>query len=443
VDTKSIAKMTDAVNLLAFKLAGLTYYRGEQVEIAKEFGEVFIQTKPSGAEIYVNGSRRGVSPDLVSRVPLGKVKIECRKGNLYGIEEIEITETSSELFVKLSEIYGNLFIKSSEKNVKVYLDDSLLGELESGFFKNIPIGEYSLELFGDGLYWKETVSIRPNESTRVEAYPRAFGIIQYELPEGAVAEIVGNMYREVVGGEGVLPLWAGFYDVNVSGKIYETYALNVTIKRGAEFKIRPSLRYNREYESKQFTKLLAESGKIFSEAYRIKQSDIDNLVSLRGKIKESHHSFPELIARAELLIDRANEKIIIQGKRDSLEKLIFRKQELEEKISRINRSRKTRKIVGWASLGAGLVSAGLSGLFWYLSDRAYENYQDASITTDAVKYRKEVQSWDTFTYVAGGTAGIGVGLSILMWVTAPKPDQYESELNEVNLSIDNHEKELR
>ena len=99
VSAASIDGLAEETELLAFKLAGLTYTEGAEAKIAKEFGEVFITTDPSGADIYINGVKKGTSPELFSRVPLGTIRIVARKGNLYGEEVTDITEGTGEISI--------------------------------------------------------------------------------------------------------------------------------------------------------------------------------------------------------------------------------------------------------------------------------------------------------------------------------------------------------
>ncbi len=92
--------------------------------------------------------------------------IEGRKGNLYGKREVDIAEATTKVRIELAETYGNLFIKTEEEELTVYLDGRPLEELGSGFFERIPVGRHTLELKGKGLYYKDEVEIKADESTR-------------------------------------------------------------------------------------------------------------------------------------------------------------------------------------------------------------------------------------------------------------------------------------
>jgi hypothetical protein len=53
-----------------------------------------VNTQPDGAEISVNGVRRGTSPLVIDRIPLGKVTITARKDSYYGEHTMELTSTN-------------------------------------------------------------------------------------------------------------------------------------------------------------------------------------------------------------------------------------------------------------------------------------------------------------------------------------------------------------
>jgi TolB-like protein len=444
LDAASVEEMTEAAELLAFKLVGLTYTRGGQAEIAKGFGEIFVETDPSGAEVYVNGVKKGVSPILISRAPLAVVRVESRKGNLYSSREVNVGKSITRLSMKLSLLYGNLFIKSEVPEVSVYLDGALQGSLGSGLFENIPAGPHVVELKGEGWYWKAEVMIGAGQSMQIEAHPQAFGSIGYQLAEGAVGEITGKSLQAVIRDRGVLtPVWEGDYIIQVTGQIYEPYKAELSVRRGQTVTVKPTLYHTREYEYAAFSRLISESEGILAEGYQIEEKDIGRAANLKAIIQASRHEFPELLARSELLIKQAKFKQAKQKMSKELASLTLRQRELEIRIQKINRSRKTHRSVSWMSLGAGALSLGLSGLFYYLADEAYKNYLNTTITSMAIQYRKECRTWDTLTYAAWGVGGVGLGGSVILWAAKPKLDQYQAELIKVQSRIHTLKEELQ
>ena len=91
-------------------------------------------------------------------MPLGKIRVEARKDNLYALQELEVTARTGMLKLELQRQFGNLFVKSSVAAVDVYLDGRKLGALGSGFFQDIEAGDHLIALQGDGLYWEGPVT---------------------------------------------------------------------------------------------------------------------------------------------------------------------------------------------------------------------------------------------------------------------------------------------
>ncbi len=81
-----------------------------------------------------------------------------------------------------------------------------------------------------------------------------FGRIEYGIPEGASAEITGDMFREVVMGYGILSVPTEKHSITVSGKNYENHdQITVSVVRGATVTLLPELQYTKEYEYELFT----------------------------------------------------------------------------------------------------------------------------------------------------------------------------------------------
>lgn len=79
------------------------------------------------------------------------------------------------------------------------------------------------------------------------------------------------------------------------------------------------------------------------------------------------------------------------------------------------------------------VSLGLSGLFFFLGNQAYDNYMEATTVDDVPAYKAQFRKRDLFTYVAGGTDGLGLGFFGVFQLT--KPGAKKMEAARVELSI--------
>ena len=222
VETTKLSEMTAAAELLAFKLAGLTYTEGKNVQIASVFRDVFIETNPAGADIYINGVRKGVSPGLFEQIPLGNIIIEAKKDNLYERSEREITKNTISLYITLKETYGNLLIKTAVKDMNVHLDNDSLGKLGTGFFPDLVVGEHRLILDGDGYHWEGTVVVIANKSITVEAEPKPYGVLQYTIQDGVTGGLSNSSgFIQELTNKGDISLATGQYTVKLSGENYE------------------------------------------------------------------------------------------------------------------------------------------------------------------------------------------------------------------------------
>ncbi len=451
VEASGMGEMTNAAELLAFKLAGLTYSSGGEVEIAQAFGEALIETNPSGAEIFINGVKKGVSPDLISKLPLGTIRIEAKKGNLYAVEQVAISSDTAMITLVLKEQYGNLFIKSSERDVKVYFDGKLLGDLGTGFFNKLSVGQHNLELKGQDLYWSEMVDLEPDVSTKVDAYPRGMGYLQYTLPEKAEAVVSGIDFRQVVRGSGTLQLFEGKFTIEAGGEIYNSYQQKITVAKGNKIPFAPEMEFTQEHQDllarqerdrlyKSLSSELNDKKELILPEHRIVDEELDSLSMIGRNITEA--DFPDLLTEWVELNSEANERKKLQ---DSLDQYLVQKQELYSQVNKLTGARTSHKVNGWVSAGIGGGSAVLSIVSFILSWTNYQEYLTAG-ETEWEELKEAYQMWDMVGYVSAGTAALGGGLSPVFLLTGPKDDDIAgptARLTYVNSEIDRLERALQ
>jgi len=351
---------------------------------------------------------------VIDRVPLGDVRIVVRKDNYYGERVLTLDSSETvELFMELQVSLGNLFIKSSEKAVGVYLDGDYLGELESGFFKELPVGDHTLSLKGNSLFWEDTVTIETGKTTSVEAYPRAFGTLNYELPEGAVGEVTGAGGTERITGSGVLELAVGSYRVVVTGDNYLPLETRTEIKRGESTLFTAQPEYTEEYKAvlaaekkqeaaedigadiKKLEKMIEKADGTAASAERISAA----ARRLLNKVSGSEYLFPELEKTSRRLLVRALEN-----------EIAFLKAMYESEIAR----GKSRKKLAVAGFGAGGVSLAGMGAGIFLGSREYDRYLAAETSAEAADSHSLLNLYSV-VQVAGailGAAGIITGIAL-------------------------------
>ena len=404
VESGSVAGLTDGVELLAFKLAGLPLTEGTM--IATEFGELFIETSPSEAEILVNGEDRGRSPVLVSRIPIGRATVEAKKDSLYGMQEIEVSKNMGKVSIALEPAKGVLFIKSSNGDVRVILNDVDRGALGSGLFEDLPVGHYSLRLEGKGIGWVGELDIRPNASTQINAFPRSYGEISYRIPEGAKGTIKGSGYSETLEGQGLLsPVWEGDYTISVSGANYEPFSEKISIGRASFFLFSPTLNFTKEFEHQLFSDQLEGIKTIRDSGKEPSITDLENAKLLKSRMVRSKWDFPVLKRSVDEIITIFSDQRQTSGRRDRISELNAQIADLENKIMRRTRSGRGMLTGGLISIGTGIASLVAAGYSYIEGGNAYSEYTDAQTSNSAIEEREKVELYSavfTAAAIAGG-----------------------------------------
>ena len=370
VTADSIADMTDTqIGLLAYKLAGLTYTGGgAEVKIVENFSEVFINTEPDGADVYINGRLRGVSPVLIEKVPQGSVSVRAAKGNMEGEMQKSISGSDLvEIFINLEVTHGRMFIKSSVEDVDVLLDGDNKGPLKKDLYKEIPSGGHVLTLKGEGWFWEEDILIEKGKTLTVEAYPREMAVFGYNLPEGAEGVIEGRSLSEPLSGSGTLDLPAGTYSVTVTRPDHNPVAQEITLARADTFQFTPEMQLSQAYLDKQ---ALEEYRAEFDTLSKWMEENPDNykgqfdrFFRFHTKMDESGYDFPGLQ-------DDVRTKALHAGRN--------RIDELDAMIAKGGDGwSKPQTIAFWSSVGAFVVGQTTGHLvYWLLAEPEREFYED-------------------------------------------------------------------
>lgn len=127
-----------------------------------------------------------------------------------------------------------------------------------------------------------------------------------------------------------------------------------------------------------------------------------------------------------------------------LEELRAKKKSLEEEVQKVRVIRNQQSVWGWISLGVGVGAGILAGCSWYAGDLAYANYQAATITAEVLRYKGEVKRWDAMLCACSGVGVVGLGMSVLFWLTSPRVDPGIAEaIVKVELDIRTLERSLQ
>lgn len=149
-----------------------SFNTNKELNIFKGIGDIYIETSPKGAEIYIDDNMYGVSPILITSLPLGERKVILKFKDNKQVEIINVLENSIGKYLfnikvkeKLNKVkgFGSLSI-----NHKKYIDSIIINDNYYNYNRGDKItletGNYKIRInFAQGDFWDGRVSILPNK----------------------------------------------------------------------------------------------------------------------------------------------------------------------------------------------------------------------------------------------------------------------------------------
>ncbi|MFP4364981.1 MAG: PEGA domain-containing protein [Spirochaetia bacterium] len=475
-ETATVDEMMDAVELLAFKIAGMIVLSGldnEGHEIAESFTEIVIRTQPSGARVFLNSREIGTGPFNYRRVPVGRVRIDAAYENMHFSRVMEIAETTNELLLELEQRSGSIYIRTENENVGVSIDGNDLGPIGDGYYHGLTGGEHRIELFGRWVYWTGFATVIPGETVRIDAVPATAGQLTYSLPDGAAARLYGRGENITFHGTDSTLLIPGRYQVSVTGEDYQQYNTSIRIIAREETRFHPEMEFSSAYYQERFDNMLEglssieTSGDFLSQVFSIRYS-LDNspfpfpafaqqLLDVTENRLISYFSTQEISSLENSVLEQklenaqAWEQRIVSGHLDipdassqiaafqelaveeyRTRRLRMEAARLEEELALINAdlaAQDAYSVVFWSGIGtaaAGAVSAGVS----YGFGNTPGNAQMAA-------------HWRYGFYAGTAAAALGVLVSSITHFAAPDTENAEERVEEIRARIEALEAELQ
>jgi hypothetical protein len=249
-------------------------------------GRLRVSTAPAGAEVYVDGQMKGVSPVSLADLPrFSEFEVSARNGNKSGAQRITLKDAEEQKLDLILEVArGDIFIKASEKQYSALVDGQTAAVDASGLIKGIDAGSHTLELKGDSSSFKGKVEVGAGKTATVEANLVPMGSLMLSLPQGAVCLIEGMGLRDTtsVFNYGALP--AGKYSLTASGGDFEPFSATVLVERGKATNFSPRLRYSLDYLNAKYEAAIARSQAVVDSGGAT-QADIDETAILAKKIR--------------------------------------------------------------------------------------------------------------------------------------------------------------
>ncbi|WP_232473523.1 PEGA domain-containing protein [Thermococcus profundus] len=200
-----------------------------------------INSDPSGAKVYINGTYEGVTPLNLTLQP-GTYEVKLVKKDYEDYTSVVTLEPGEEktLNVSLTPRFGYLTVYSVPSDAEVYVDGSLIGKTPVVEYRLLT-GRHEVRIMKENYEeYSKNVTIEPGETTvvNVTLTPKPAVLTINSDPSGAKAYINGTY-------EGLTPLnltlQPGTYEVRLLKEDYEDYSITVTLEPGEERTLNVSL----------------------------------------------------------------------------------------------------------------------------------------------------------------------------------------------------------
>lgn len=138
-----------------------------------QYGSIYVQSQPSGAQVYFNGDYRGLAPLTIRDVWPGTYTIgaEMDGYHKYSTPVTVASGSQSTVYCTLSPLdtFGSLYVVSTPSGASIYLDTIYEGRTPMTI-THLAAGKHSLELDLTGYYdWRSTVSVPSGGTNTVSA----------------------------------------------------------------------------------------------------------------------------------------------------------------------------------------------------------------------------------------------------------------------------------
>lgn len=115
--------------------------------------------------------------------------------------------------------------------------------------------------------------------------------------------------------------------------------------------------------------------------------------------------------------------------------------DLQARQPRLTRQRRTLTATGWPTLVAGAVSAVASGVLYVLGKRAWDAYNDAETTPEALEFRRQAEARSQVLFSTAIAAGVALPLGTVLLLVRPDPRELEFQIRAAKETLDLSETE--
>ncbi|MEQ8190496.1 MAG: PEGA domain-containing protein [Candidatus Eremiobacterota bacterium] len=218
---------------------------------SQETGDIFVNSQPVGATVFLDGKKLGTTPLPVNKIPKGKHTLKIiLKDQQEVIKEIDIVPGPTKpIHIVFQEREGGLVITSSPAGAKVFLDEVYVGKSPVNL-KLVLSGKHTLNVTMEGYdTYSEKINIKSGEIENIkvtlkpeadENNPAENGKLTIRtLPPDADIYIDGN----VTGRSPLIALSVteGNHIIKAIKSGYESKTREIGIKKGEEKEVKITL----------------------------------------------------------------------------------------------------------------------------------------------------------------------------------------------------------
>ncbi len=212
------------------------------IELTPIFGYLTINSNPSGATVFIDGTKIGKTPIEKHKILTGTHRVLVKMNGYHEESFNVLIQSNKELSfnVELIPLPGTLTINSNPSGAKVYVDGDYRGT--TPLTLNLTPGTHSIKLTKqDYEDYTTSVTLNPGESKTISAtLTPAFGYLSVDSsPSGAKVYVDGDYAGETPLKDYKLP--TGEHEIKIVKDGYQNFTKTVTISPGEKASVAASL----------------------------------------------------------------------------------------------------------------------------------------------------------------------------------------------------------
>ncbi len=197
---------------------------------------VVIESKPTKAEIYIDGNNSGVTPVTIDSVKTGEHLVEVKlDGYETWSKQINVdTKRKTSLTAELTPKYGSISLSSEPTKAKIFLDGIEVGTTPASL-RSVPHGDHLVKVKMDGYsVLEKNVNIEPGKEIVLTAKLQVnTGSVNIKSqPDNAKIYLDGKSVGTTP--ESIASMNPGIYEIKVEMENYDVWTETVNVEIGKE-----------------------------------------------------------------------------------------------------------------------------------------------------------------------------------------------------------------